>query len=619
MKNTFPIIITTILLSLSYQSKAQVFKNIASEIGLNIVTKNNGVAVADYDNDGDLDLFFTGFYSFDANDETTWNRLMRNNGDGTFEDVTMEAGFTNQYINTDVTASLGEKMGASWGDYDNDGYADIFLTNSRLDQLYHNNGDGTFTDVTEVAGVAGCSICYSGGGMWFDHDRDGDLDLYVSNLKGPNFLYKNNGDGTFAHVTIREGVGGTGVTWTSVAMDVGKDGYLDIYCANDTQINEFYENRSGLKYNETSRAYRLSDEGAGMGITVGDYNNDGFFDIYVTNIFNHQANPLFKNLGTRRYENVAIELGVDNAGWGWGTQFFDYDLDGDEDLAVATGVVSQQYIHDILQDDTPNFLFKNQLKEEGVAGFIDFSVESGIQGGIERARGMEVFDYDGDGDLDMVIANIETNPFFFQNSTIDKDAARSNDNNWIQIKLEGTTTNRNAFGSEVKITVGGESYYRWHHGVSFFAQSIKPVHFGLGAVDVIDEIQITWLSGEVETFTDIPVNQTIKIVEGGSLTDTEDLIVEFLPFSLKNNYPNPFTTATHFSFDLKQSGDLNLQIFNALGQSVHQQSFPNQKAGNLTLTWEGTNNKGNDLPSGIYFYLVKMGEFTINRKLIKGQ
>ena len=245
---------------------AQAFKDIAADVGLDIVTKNNGVAVADYDNDGDLDLFFTGFYSFDANDETTWNRLMRNNGDGTFEDVTMEAGFTNQYINMDVTASLGEKMGASWGDYDNDGYADIFLTNSRLDQLYHNNGDGTFTDVTEEAGVEGCSICYSGGGMWFDHDRDGDLDLYMSNLKGPNYMYENLGDGTFTNIAPRfRTTGSGGVTWTSVALDVGKDGFLDIYNANDTQINEFFENRSGLSYNETSRAYRIADEGAGMG------------------------------------------------------------------------------------------------------------------------------------------------------------------------------------------------------------------------------------------------------------------------------------------------------------------------------------------------------------------
>ena len=592
---------------------AQAFKDIAADVGLDIVTKNNGVAVADYDNDGDLDLFFTGFYSFDANDETTWNRLMRNNGDGTFEDVTMEAGFTNQYINMDVTASLGEKMGASWGDYDNDGYADIFLTNSRLDQLYHNNGDGTFTDVTEEAGVEGCSICYSGGGMWFDHDRDGDLDLYMSNLKGPNYMYENLGDGTFTNIAPRfRTTGSGGVTWTSVALDVGKDGFLDIYNANDTQINEFFENRSGLSYNETSRAYRIADEGAGMGIAVGDYNNDGFFDIYVTNIFNHQANPLFKNLGTRRYENVAMELGVDNAGWGWGTQFFDYDLDGDEDLAVATGVVSEQYIHDILQEDTPNFLFKNQLIEDGIADFVDFSAESGIQGGIERARGMEVFDYDGDGDLDMVIANVETNPFFFENTTRTESNSRTNGNNWLKIKLEGTITNRNAFGTEVKITIDGQSYYRWYHGVSFFAQSIKPVHFGLGNAELIDEIQITWLSGEVETFTDIPVNQTIKIVEGGSLTDTEAILANPLPISLAKNYPNPFNYSTQFEFNLQQSGDFNFQVFNALGQMVHRQYLPNQGTGKLQLSWDGV-----DLPSGIYFYQAGFENAKMTGKLIK--
>jgi len=594
------------------KTKAQFFKDIASEIGLDIVTKNNGIAVADYDNDGDLDLFFTGFYSFDVNDASTWNRLMRNNGNGTFEDVTMEAGFTNQFINTEITASLGEKMGASWGDYDNDGYADLFLTNSRLDQLYHNNGDGTFTDVTKEAGVEGCNICYSGGGMWFDHDRDGYLDLYVSNLKGPNFLFQNKGDGTFSHITLREDVGGTGVTWTSVALDIGKDGFLDIYCANDTQINEFYENRSGLKYNETSRAYRIADEGAGMGITVGDYNNDGFFDLYVTNIFNHQPNPLFKNMGSRRFENVAEELGVENAGWGWGTQFFDYDLDGDEDLAVATGVVSEQYIHDILQEDTPNFLFKNQLQEEGQATFTDVSSASGIQGGIERARGLEVFDYDKDGDLDIVIANVETNPFFFENTTINNEATQPNENNWLQIKLEGTTTNRNAFGTEVKISIGGQSYYRWHHGVSFFSQSIKPIHFGVGSANTIDELQITWLSGEIETYFDIPVNQTINIIEGGQLTNTEDLSTHALPFTMVNNHPNPFTTFTQFDFNLKQSGDFKLTIVNALGQPIYQRHLYNQGTGNLQLFWEGAG-----VPKGIYFYQAELENYRLLGKVIK--
>ena len=243
----------------------QSFTRVEMDAGLGVVKNNNAVSVVDYDQDGHPDLYFTGIKSFDATDEGTWNRLMRNRGDGTFEDVTIIAGLGNQFVNTAVTASLGEKLGASWGDYDNDGFPDLFLANSRLDQLYHNEGDGTFKEVTAEAGIEGCFECYSSSGLWFDHNRDGYLDLYISILNGANFLYLNNTDGTFRDITAREGVGGNGVTWTTIAIDVGKDGYLDLYCANDTQINEFFENRSGQHYNEVARAYRVADEGAGMG------------------------------------------------------------------------------------------------------------------------------------------------------------------------------------------------------------------------------------------------------------------------------------------------------------------------------------------------------------------
>jgi len=161
---------------------AQDFTRVEDEAQLGHASHNNGVAVADYDRDGDLDIFLVGIRSFIYSEDTTWNRLFKNNGDGTFEDVTIIAGFDNQYVNDDLMAIWGEKWGAAWGDYDNDGYPDIFLTHSGEDQLYHNEGDGTFVDVTKEAGVEGCHTCYSSSGLWWDHDRDGDLDLYVSVL-----------------------------------------------------------------------------------------------------------------------------------------------------------------------------------------------------------------------------------------------------------------------------------------------------------------------------------------------------------------------------------------------------------------------------------------------------
>ena len=202
-----------ILLSLSitliFQAAiSQDFTRREAAANLAQIQNTNGVAVADYDQDGDLDLFFTGIKNFNPADQTTWNHLLKNNSDGTFTDVTVEAGFGIQYINEGLKAERGEKMGASWGDYDNDGYPDLFLANSRLDQLYHNNGDGTFTDVTAQAGVEGCNVCYSSTGLWWDGDRDGDLDLFVSVLNNENFMYQNNGDGTFTNITELTGLAG---------------------------------------------------------------------------------------------------------------------------------------------------------------------------------------------------------------------------------------------------------------------------------------------------------------------------------------------------------------------------------------------------------------------------
>ena len=201
VKGSKPIALLLISLFIFNTNSAQNFVRVEDQAGLGHLTHNNGVAVADYDRDGDLDIFMVGFWSFDPFDETTWSRLLKNNGDATFEDVTLEAGFDHQFVNTDIAAARGEKMGAAWGDYDNDGYPDLFLTNSREDQLYHNEGDGTFVDRTEQAGVVGCHQCYSASGLWWDHDRDGDLDLYVSVLNGNNIMYENKGDGTFKNIT----------------------------------------------------------------------------------------------------------------------------------------------------------------------------------------------------------------------------------------------------------------------------------------------------------------------------------------------------------------------------------------------------------------------------------
>ncbi len=576
------------------------------------IVNTNGVAVADYDQDGDLDIFFTGIKNFIPNDETTWNHLMRNNGDKTFTDVTVEAGFGIQYINEGLKAERGEKMGASWGDYDNDGFPDLFLANSRFDQLYHNNGDGTFTDVTAQAGVQGCNVCYSSTGLWWDHDRDGDLDLYVSVLNNENIMYQNNGDGTFTDITEYTGLKGSdnAITWSSAAIDAGKDGILDLYCLNDTQENEFFENRSGQKYNESALAYRIADKGASMGFAIGDCNNDGLFDIYVTNIYNHLPNPLFIDMGNRRYSNKALEYGVENTGWGWGTHFLDFDHDGDEDLAAVNGPIDDLY--DVVQPDIDNFLFKNMLLEENMY-FKDISAESGFLGKA-KSKGLEAFDYDLDGDLDLVVANMEEGAYFFENSTVINDDPVAK--NWLQIKLQGTTSNRDAFGTTVKIRMGDHWLYRYHHGGAIFGQSVKPVHFGIADATVIDEIRFTWLTGVTEAIYDVPVDQVLHFVEGsGKVVEDEDGSAPHSGAIVERHFaqPNLFKGETTVHFELASAGELELKIFSALGQEVYRAKAELLEPGVLDIPWNATNEA-----VGVYFYTAKFKGKKMTGRMVKG-
>ncbi len=592
---------------------AQDFTHIESLAHLDSIKNTNGVAVADYDRDGDLDLFFTGILNFDLANKNTWNHLLQNQGDGTFRDVTVAAGFGIQYVNEGLKAERGEKMGASWGDYDNDGFPDIFLANSRENQLYHNEGNGTFKDVTAQAGVAGCNVCYSSTGLWWDHDRDGDLDLYVSNLNNTNVMYENLGDGYFRDITETTGIGGgSTITWSSVAFDAGKDGFLDLLNVNDTQQKEFFENRSGLKYNEAALAYRIDNLGAGMGVTIGDCNNDGLFDIYITNIYNHLPNPLFVATGPRRFQDQAKTWGVDNTGWGWGTHFLDYDHDGDEDLAAVNGPIDK--VNQVVQPDINNFFFKNLLKQ-GEMRFEDWSHESGTDG-LAKGKGLEVFDYDHDGDLDMVVANMSEAACFFRNEAI-REGIQPSDKNWLQIKLEGVASNRDAFGTTVKIRIGAQWYYRYHHGAAIFGQSIKPVHFGLASATMVDEVRFTWLTGITEAIYNVPGNQILSFKEGSGTVVEENnggnngggAIVE-------KSYcqPNPFSGGTALMFELASAGVLDLKIYDAFGKELFHETQTLENPGILKFDWDASR-----LPSGAYFYAAKFGEKQMKGKLMKGR
>lgn len=589
---------------------AQSFTHTEAIAGLSDIKNTNGVAVADYDRDGDLDIFFTGIQNFRLQDRDTWSHLMRNKGDGTFEEVTVEAGFGIQYVNEGLRAERGEKMGASWGDYDNDGYPDLFLANSRENQLYHNEGNGKFKDVTARAGVAGCNVCYSATGLWWDHDRDGDLDLYVSNLNNTNVMYENKGDGTFKDITTETGLGGgPTITWSSVAFDAGNDGFLDLLNVNDTQAKEFFENRSGTRYTETALPFRLDNKGAGMGVAIGDVNNDGFFDIYITNIYSHLPNPLFINAGTRRFDDKAKAWGVDNTGWGWGTQFLDFDHDGDEDLAAVNGPIDK--LNQAVQPDIGNCFFKNKLKE-GEQRFEDWSKASGTDGKA-KSKGLEAFDYDNDGDLDMVVANMLEGAYCFRNETVKTEQPAAQ--NWLQIKLEGTVSNRDAFGTKVKIRIGNQWYHRYHHGGAIFGQSIKPVHFGIGSTTVIDEIRFTWLTGKTEALYNVSANQILTFKEGSGTSVKDDnggIVVTGAIVEKNYSQPNPFTTQTTLIFDLAKTGAVELNIYNAMGQAVHRDTKTLEAPGRVEFIWDA-----GSASAGVYFYTAKLGDKRMEGRVVR--
>ena len=584
---------------------AQEFIKRTTAAGLSSVAHTNGVALADYDRDGDLDIYFVAQDSYLANDPATWNRLFANRGDGTFTEMTSRAGLAGRNTNTvKAPNGMGNKIGAAWGDYDNDGWPDIFLTHYGGNQLFHNNGNGTFTDVTSLAGVSSRRTQFSSSALWFDYDLDGDLDLYVSiqaeffaaTNDRSNKLYENLGNGKFQDVSPASGAADSGLTWMTVAVDANNDGWPDLYVANDFGPNTFYLNNGDKTFQEKTAAFGLEDPFHGMGLAIADCDGNGYFDLYLTNIsdaaFEKEINPLFLNTGQNFFVNKSVESGVSLAGWGWGTEFFDLENDGDEDLFVVTGNFLPEY---------PKVLFQNK-SESGPARFEKISATVGLDDSTV-ARGVAVFDYDNDGDSDLLVSNFYENPALYQNPMAH--------GNWLEVKLEGTTSNRDAFGTVVEVFANGKSYKKYHHGAQFLAQNIQPLHFGLNTAPSVERIIVKWPGGLTEEIGAVGINQTIKIKEkSGIISGVRETSAGQTPqpntLRLIGAYPNPFNGATQIRFALGLSGEVELQIFNTQGQIVQSLRENFSTAGEKLIRWNAAEQNANSVGSGIYFYRLKM-------------
>jgi len=506
-------------------------------------TVASGLALFDYNSDGKTDIYFlTGGALKGTHYKTPPRcRLYRNDGNWKFTDVTEQSGLGNAGCHA---------LAVAVGDYDNDGCQDVYVTNFGPNVLYHNNGNGTFTDVTKKAGVADGSQL-GAGANFLDIDGDGKLDLFVAHYVdftyakhvptvvsgytiyvGPRAyqptaatLFRNNGDGTFTDVSVQSGIASKkGAGMGTVCLDYDNDGDTDIYVANDMMPNFLWRNDGHGKFEEVGTlagaAYNVhGDEMGSMGAGCGDYNNDGLLDLYVT-AYQQQFPSLYKNLGDGLFEDVGFSSRA-AAGMGhtvqWGNDFTDFDNDGHRDLFVALGHLEDNIE---LWDKRASYLATNVLmKNLGNGKFVDVSDSSGDGMKVKlSSRGAAFDDLDNDGDVDVVVLNSRREPTVLRNDS-------PNPGHWLQVHLRGTKTNRDGVGAHVKVFASDGSagpgqglvlLDEVHSGRGYQSHYGTRLHFGLGHRTKIDRVEVSWIGGGTDVFKDIAVDQLVTLIEGGA-------------------------------------------------------------------------------------------------------
>jgi hypothetical protein len=492
---------------------AQVFEQVQVISGLGNLENNNGAAVADFDNDMDLDIFVVALSQDLEGDETTQSKLYRNNNDGSFTDVTAEVGLTNLHPVVeeidDFFGLEGFKHGVSWGDYNNDGFPDLVFTHSNKLQLFINQ-NGIFTEVTAGVGLEQFSDCRHTGATWFDYNNDGFLDLYVNDWDGcdTNSLYLNNTNGTFSNVTIETNIQDTAVnaSYMAIPFDINDDGWMDLYVSNDlAQPNSLFVNQNGNSFIEQAELFGLDNMIDDMGIAISDFNLDGAFDVFITG---REDNDLFVNVGDNNFLDQTSLYNITETGWSWGSRFADFDLDSDEDLIIVNG-------YDFQAEGAQNNVYYKNLTAEGLSGFEDSSEALNFNALTISVEAVD-FDYDNDGDLDIYVTNSDQQSILYENKLLNYDEESTLQ--WFKIMLEGTVSNRDAIGTRVTLRTNERDYVRHYTGVGFLSQSLQAVHFGLSDAIQIEELEIKWPSGLIEVHQNLEENITILAIEGEGFT-----------------------------------------------------------------------------------------------------
>lgn len=520
------------------------FTKITSGSPVNDVGASYGCSWGDYDNDGDLDLFVANGGGLSASQN---NFLYRNDGNGQFTKIT-----------TDITVTDGGKSACgTWDDYDNDGYLDLFVANDgQNNALYKNNRNGSFTKITtgSIVNDGGASLNAS----WGDYDNDGDQDLYVSNggfVSAMNFLYNNNGNGTFTKITTGDLVNDVAAHHSSNWIDYDNDGDLDLFVANLNAKSNLYANNGNVTFTKITTGAIVNNVGFSIGSCWGDFDNDGDLDLFVANVQN-QNNFFYQNNGDGTFTQVTGTNITADSGNSFGCSAADYDNDGDVDLLVTNG------------------------------GFLS-----------------------------------NGNNFLYRNN--------GNTNRWINILCAGTASNSSAIGAKVhvKATINGKAVWQIRQisgQPGFLGQNSLNVEFGLGNATVIDSLVVQWPSGKKLVRTNVAPNQFLKLVEE-STTAVSDEHHPATPsrYRLAGNYPNPFGSGTAFpaagtaiEFELPRAGAVKLEIYDLLGQKIRTLVDQSRTAGIHRVVWDGRNDLGKTVASGIYLYGMATADFKATKRLL---
>lgn len=622
----FTPILIYLFISLPISTSAQTFfLKRSSDIGINHDFKVNdeliggGAAFLDYNNDGHEDIYLTAGVGRD--------KLYQNNGDGTFREVGITAGLG---ITDDrVTVSVAT------GDIDNDGYREIFVGTSHIfgNLLFYNNGDGTFTEISQNAGISqdkSWSMSVSFG----DVNLDGYLDIYVGNyietdrflynaqnevigfdhVCYTNYLYLNNGDKTFTEVSGTYGADDWGCALATTFTDFDQDGDVDMLVANDfgewVVPNRLLRNEYPLSYFADVSIQSNMDVGIyGMGIATGDCDQDGDLDYYVTNL---GRNVMLMNIGDGTFSDVTTEAGIEDTysftnslSVGWGTAFADFDNDMDMDLMVSNGhVPSAAFIPNI--EASPDKLYLNN----GDFTFNDYSQEANANDG-SKGRGLIVSDYDNDGDQDYLVIPVNSviNPITIQNVILFQNQLE-NELNWLKVKLEGTTSNRDAYGAQIRIKVGDKKWLTEIQGGSSHAsQNTSIAHFGMGDAMEADSLWVMWPGGNTQVFTNISANQQILIKENAEQYTTH--IPTASLFKDLSISPNPFKDQLHINFSLSSASKVKIDLYNALGQQIANLTDELKPAGSHQLSW-----KSPALDQGVYYFRMEVNGYLQTTKIL---